>query len=144
MWRFVSLVRRKYCVAALFVPVPHALAADLVQSLDYPMTASNDGLTGLVPDPPGGQVGIEDAIRLSLSGHRRRPVDQLADPHHLADTDPDWAGGDVTRIRSLASMVTPSVAHPALGLLCAIPGPVAGWVRTGLDTVIGLAPKGLS
>ena len=131
-------------VAALFVPVPHALAADLVQSLDYPMTASNDGLTGLVPDPPGGQVGIEDAIRLSLSGHRRRPVDQLADPHHLADTDPDWAGGDVTRIRSLASMVTPSVAHPALGLLCAIPGPVAGWVRTGLDTVIGLAPKGLS
>jgi len=131
-------------VAALFVPVPHALAADLVQSLDYPMTASNDGLTGLVPDPPGGQVGIEDAIRLSLSGHRRRPVDQLADPHHLADTDPDWAGGDVTRIRSLASMVTPSVAHPALGLLCAMPGPVAGWVRTGLDTVIGLAPKGLS
>ena len=131
-------------VAALFVPVPHALAADLVQSLDYPMTASNDGLTGLVPDPPGGQVGIEDAIRLSLSSHRRRPVDRLADPHHLADTDPDWAGGDVTRIRSLASMVTPSVAHPALGLLCAMPGPVAGWVRTGLDTVIGLAPKGLS
>jgi uncharacterized protein YbjT (DUF2867 family) len=131
-------------VAALFVPVPRALAADLVQSLDYPMTASNDGLTGMVPEPPGGPVGIEDAIRLSLSGHRRLPVDRLADPHHLADTDPDWAGGDITRIRSLASMVTPSVAHPALGLLCAVPGPVAGWVRTGLDTVIGLAPKGTS
>jgi uncharacterized protein YbjT (DUF2867 family) len=131
-------------VAALFVPVPRALAADLVQSLDYPMTASNDGLTGMVPDPPGGPVGIEDAIRLSLSGHRRLPVDRLADPHHLADTDPDWAGGDITRIRSLASMVTPSVAQPALGLLCAVPGPVAGWVRTGLDTVIGLAPKGTS
>lgn len=131
-------------VAALFVPVPRALAADLVQSLDFPMTASNDGLAGLVPEPPGGPVGIEDAIKLSLSGHRRLPVDRLADPHHLADTDPAWAGGDVTRIRSLASMVTPSVAHPALGLLNAVPGPVAGWVRTGLDTVIGLAPKGLS
>jgi uncharacterized protein YbjT (DUF2867 family) len=131
-------------VAALFVPVPRALAADLVQSLDYPMTASNDGLKGLVPDPPGGPVGIEDSIKLSLSGHRRLPVDRLADPHHLADTDPGWAGGDVTRIRTLASAVTPSVAHPALGLLCAVPGPVAGWVRTGLDTVIGLAPKGLS
>jgi hypothetical protein len=131
-------------VAALFVPVPRALAADLVQSLDYPMTASNGGLTGMVPDPPGGPVGIEDAIRLSLSGHRRLPVDRLADPHHLADTDPDWAGGDITRIRSLASMVTPSIAHPALGLLCAVPGPVAGWVRTGLDTMIGLAPKGMS
>src|SRR4051794_12235194 len=67
-------------VAALFVPVPRALAADLVESLDYPMTASNDGLRGLVPDPPGGPVGIEDAIRLSLSGHRRLPVDRLADP----------------------------------------------------------------
>ncbi|MCV7419719.1 NAD(P)H-binding protein [Mycobacterium yunnanensis] len=131
-------------VAALFVPVPRALAADLVQSLDYPMTATNDGLAGLVPDPPGGPVGIEDAIKLSLSGHRRLPVDQLADPHHLADTDPEWAGGDVTRIRTLASAVTPAVTHPALGLLCAVPGPVAGWVRTGLDTVIGLAPKGLS
>jgi uncharacterized protein YbjT (DUF2867 family) len=131
-------------VAALFVPVPRALAADLVQSLDYPMTASNDGLKGLVPDPPGGPVSIEDSIKLSLSSHRRLPVDRLADPHHLADTDPEWAGGDVTRIRTLASAVTPSVAHPALGLLCAVPGPVAGWVRTGLDTVIGLAPKGLS
>ena len=108
------------------------------------MTASNDGLRGLVDDPPGGPVGIDDAIRLSLSGGRRMPVDQLDDPHHLADTDPDWAGGDVTRIRSLASMVTPSIAHPALGLLCAVPGPIAGWVRTGLDTAIGLAPKGMS
>lgn len=130
-------------IAALFVPVPHGLAADLVQSLDYPMTASNDGLRGLVPDPPNGPVGIEDAIMLSLAGHRRLPVDRLADPHHLADTDPDWAGGDVTRIRNLASMVTPSVAQPALGLLCAVPGPVAGWVRTGLDTLIGLAPRGM-
>ncbi|MBJ7337763.1 NAD(P)H-binding protein [Mycolicibacterium sp.] len=131
-------------VAALFVPVPHALAADLVESLDYPMTASNEGLQGLVKDPPGGTLGIEDAIMLSLSGNRRLPVDRLTDPHHLADTDPEWAGGDVTRIRSLASIVTPAIAQPALGLLCAIPGPVAGWVRTGLDTVIGLAPKGMS
>ena len=131
-------------VASLFVPVPRALAADLVKSLDYPMTASNDGLKRMVPDPPGGPVGIEDAIRLSLSGHRRLPVDRLADPHHLADTDPTWAGGDISRIRTLASMVTPSVAHPALGLLGAVPGPVAGWLRTGLDTMIGLAPKGMS
>jgi uncharacterized protein YbjT (DUF2867 family) len=131
-------------VASLFVPVPRGLAADLVQSLDFSMTASNDGLRGLVPDPPGGPVSVEDAIMLSMSGGRRLPVNRLADPHHLADTDPDWAGGDVTRIRALASMVTPSIAHPALGLLSAVPGPVAGWVRTGLDTAIGLAPKGLT
>jgi uncharacterized protein YbjT (DUF2867 family) len=131
-------------VAALFVPVPSGLTEDLVESLDHPMTASGDGLRDLVPDPPGGLVSIDDAIQLSLSGGRQVPVDQLTDPHHLADTDPDWAGGDVLRLRKLAAMVTPSHTHAALGLLGAVPGPVAGWWRTGLDTLIGLAPKGMS
>ena len=105
------------------------------------MMASDDGLRGLVPDPPGGLVGIDDAVSLSLSGGKPRPVDGLADPHHLADTDPDWAGGDVLRIRRLAALVTPAVARRALGLLGSVPGPVAGVVRTSLDTLIGLAPK---
>ena len=131
-------------VAALFVPVPSGLTADLVESLDYPMTASSRGLRDLVPDPPGGLVDNEDAIRLSLSGRKQLPVDRLADPHHLADTDPDWAGGDVLRLRKLVAMVTPSHTHAALGLLGAVPGPVAGWWRAGLDTLIGLTPKGAS
>lgn len=131
-------------VAAAFVPVPGGLAADLVESLDYPMTASNDHLQSLVPGPPDGLVGIDDAIRLSLSSRRQLPVDRLTDPHHLADTDPDWAGGDILRLRKLASMVTPAHARPALGLLGAVPGPLAGWWRTGLDTLIGLAPRGTS
>jgi uncharacterized protein YbjT (DUF2867 family) len=131
-------------VAALFVPVPGGLAADLIESLDFPMKASNGGLRGLVPEPPGGPVTIEEAIKLSLSSRRQRPVNGLADPHHLADTDPDWAGGDILRLRKIAAMVTPSHARPALGLLGAIPGPVAGWWRTGIDTLIGLAPKGAS
>ncbi|WP_413232793.1 NAD(P)H-binding protein [Mycolicibacterium sp. 050158] len=137
----MALVSR---VAALFVPVPSGLTSDLVESLDHPMTASGAGLRDLVPDPPGGLVGIDDAIQLSLSGRRQLPVDQLSDPHHLADTDPQWAGGDVLRLRKLAAMVTPAHTHPALGLLGAVPGPLAGWWRTGLDTLIGLAPKGLS
>ena len=37
--------------------------------------------------------------------------------------------------------MTPSIARPALGLLGAVPGPVAGAVRTGLDTLIGFVPK---
>lgn len=131
-------------VAALFVPVPGGLAADLIESLDFPMKASNGGLRGLVPDPPGGPVTTEEAIKLSLSSRRQRPVNGLADPHHLADTDPEWAGGDILRLRKIAAMVTPSHARPALGLLGAVPGPVAGWWRTGIDTLIGLAPKSAS
>lgn len=137
----MSLVSR---VAGMIVPVPCGLAADLVESLDHPMSASGDGLRHLVPDPQGGLLGIDEAIVLSLSGGRARPVDGLADPHHLADTDPGWAGGDVLRLRRLADRVTPALAKPALGLLGLVPGPIAGAWRTSLDTLLGLASKSAS
>jgi uncharacterized protein YbjT (DUF2867 family) len=124
------------------LPVPGGLVSDLVESLDFPMIASDDGLRALVPDPPGGLVGIDDAIARSLGGGRARPVNGLDDPHHLADTDPTWAGGDTLRLRRLAAAVTPSFARPALAWIGAVPGPVAGVVRTGLDHLIGLVPKG--
>jgi uncharacterized protein YbjT (DUF2867 family) len=127
-------------LTALALPVPGGLAADLVESLDHPMRAS-DGLHEFVTDPPGGFVSIDDAITLSLPNGRPRPVNELADPHHLADTDPEWAGGDNLRIQRLASSITPSIARPALGLLSAVPGPVAAALRTGLDTLINLTPK---
>lgn len=127
-------------LTAIALPVPGRLAADLVESLDHPMRAS-DGLREVVPDPPGGLVAIDDAIKRSLSNGRPRPVDELADPHHLADTDPEWAGGDAFHIKRLARSVTPPIARPALGLINAVPGPVAAALRTGLDTLVNLAPK---
>jgi uncharacterized protein YbjT (DUF2867 family) len=128
-------------VTALALPVPDGLAADLVESLDYPMRASGTGLRELVPDPPGGPLPTEEAITRSLSNRRPQPVDQLADPHHLADSDPAWAGGDALRLRRLACIVTPSVARSGLGLVDAVPGPIAGAIRTGLDILITLTPK---
>ena len=129
-------------VTAAALPVPGGLAADLVQSLDHPMMASEAGLDALVPPPPDGLIDIEDAIRLSLSSRKPRPVNGLDDPHHLADTDPGWAGGDVLRIRRIAEHVTPELAKPALGLLGLVPGPVAAAMRTSLDTLLNLAPGG--
>ena len=128
-------------IAAIALPVPDGLAADLVGSLDYPMRASGTGLRELVPDPPGGLLPTEEAITRSLSNRRPRPVDQLADPHHLADSDPEWAGGDSLRLRRLAAIVTPSIARPGLGLVDVVPGPIAGALRTGLDILITLTPK---
>ncbi|HKV18802.1 MAG TPA: NAD(P)H-binding protein [Mycobacterium sp.] len=127
-------------VTAVVLPVPGGLAADLVESLDHPMRAS-DGLRELVADPPGGLLTIDDAIKRSLSNGRARPVNELTDPHHLADTDPVWAGGDARRIRQVAKAVTPPIARPALGLINAVPGPVAAALRTGLDSLINLIPK---
>jgi uncharacterized protein YbjT (DUF2867 family) len=126
---------------AVALPVPDGLAADLVESLDHPMQACGTGLRDLVPDPPCGLLSVEDAIRRALSSRRPGPVNALADPHHLADTDPMWAGGDALRLRRLAQLVTPSVARPGLGLVDFVPGPIAGALRTGLDMLITLTPK---
>ena len=127
-------------VSGVILPVPGGLAGDLIESLDFPMMATQDGLD--VPDPPEGLTSVEDAIRAAVTSPSRRPVDRLADPHHLADTDPDWAGGDALRLRQIASAVTPHVVHPVLGLIGLVPKPVAAAVRTGLDHVIGLVPRG--
>lgn len=129
-------------VAGVALPVPGGLAADLVESLEYPMMAVADDLAGLVAEPPGGPLGVEDAVRRAVASPQRRPVNALADEHHLADTDPEWAGGDASRIQQLASTVTPSAMRRVLRLIGIVPGPVAGAVRASLDTVIGLVPKG--
>ena len=128
-------------VTAVALPVPDRLAADLVESLDHPMQAAGSGLRDLVPDPPGGLIPVEEAIARALSSRRPLPVNTLADPHHLADSDPAWAGGDALRLRRLAGMVTPSIARPGLALVDAVPGPIAGALRTGLDMLITLTPK---
>lgn len=127
-------------LTAAVLPVPGGLAADLVESLDHPMRAS-DGLRDLVSDPPGGLVGIDDAITRSLPNGKPQPVNELTDQHHLADTDPAWAGGDTLRLRRLARSITPPVVRPFLGLINAVPGPVAAALRTGIDTLINLTPK---
>ncbi len=128
-------------VTAVVLPVPDGLAADLVESLDYPMQASGTGLRDLIPDPEGGLLSVEEAIERALSNRRPRPVNALADPHHLADSDPAWAGGDALRLRRLAAIVTPSIARPGLGLVDVVPGPIAGAVRTGLDILAHLHVK---
>jgi uncharacterized protein YbjT (DUF2867 family) len=130
-------------VTGLALPVPQGLAADLVESLDHPMLASDASLRDRVPDPPGGLLGVDDAIALALANgsHRPRPVNALADPHHLADSDPVWAGGDALRIRRLARAVTPPLVRPTLSLVNMVPGPLAGALRTGLEILIALTPK---
>ncbi|MGB7869410.1 MAG: NAD(P)H-binding protein [Mycobacterium sp.] len=128
-------------ITALALPMPEGLAADLVESLDHPMQAAGSGLRDLVPDPPDGLLPVDEAITRALSSRRPLPVNALADPHHLADSDPAWAGGDTLRLRRLAGRVTPSIARPGLALVDAVPGPIAGALRTGLDMLITLTPK---
>jgi hypothetical protein len=111
-------------VLAYTLPVPFGLAGDLVDSLDHPMVASVSGLRDRVPDPPGGLLGAQEAIALALAGrsNRARPVNALADPHDLADTDPEWAGGDALRVRRFARTL-------------------GGTAQTGLNILVALTAK---
>ncbi|WP_040510843.1 NAD(P)H-binding protein [Gordonia soli] len=86
-------------VGGAVIPVPFALTADLVTSLDHPMNASENRIRSIVPDPPGGLLPIRVAVRAAVHSRYPRPVCELADVHHLAETDPDWAGGDWVRLR---------------------------------------------
>jgi uncharacterized protein YbjT (DUF2867 family) len=126
---------------AMALPVPDQLAADLVESLDHPMRACGTGLRDLVADPPGGLLSVQQAIRRALSSRQPTPIHALADPHHLADSDPAWAGGDALRLWRVAQFVTPPIARPGLGLMDIVPGPIAGALRTGLDMLITVTPK---
>ena len=134
-------------ITGVALPVPQGLAGELVESLDHPMVASVSDLRDRVPDPPGGLLGIDDAIALALADRsirRPKPVNALTDPHRLADSDPAWAGGDALRIRRLAGAITRPIAHPTLRLVDIVPGPLAGALRTGLDILFTLTPKGRS
>jgi uncharacterized protein YbjT (DUF2867 family) len=130
-------------VTAIALPVPGGLAADLVESLDHPMQASGRRLDQVLPEPPGGRTPITDAIAASLYSGTPAPVNALADPHHLADSDPDWAGGDVLALQRLAKTVVPAT-KPALGLVNLVPGPVAGVLRTGFDLLAEFTANGNS
>lgn len=124
--------------AGIALPVPHRLAGNLVESMAYPMRAADTRLSDVVADPPGGLVTSGDAIARALARRRPRPVNALADPHQLADTDPVWAGGDTLRIRRLIGTLTPPMARPTSRLVEVIPRPLAGAIRTGLETLISL------
>ncbi len=128
-------------VAGNVVPVPTGLAVDLIASLDHPMTASGSLLRDIVPDPPGGLTPIDDAIAAAVASPEPRPVDRLADPHHLADSDAPWAGGDVLRLKRFVSCIAPSVARPASSLLSLMPKPLAALARTGVDMASSLILK---
>ena len=110
-------------VTGCVLPVPGGLAADLVESLDHPMMASDGRLRDLVPDPPGGLVGIDDAIA-RCAVERSRRARSTRSPTRTIWPTPIRRGPAATRCASGSwrSAVTPPIARPALGLLSARAG----------------------
>lgn len=128
-------------VIGKIIPIPDALAEDLVGSLHNTMTTSEDRIVDVAGEPEGGRTTIADAMRRSVQGRVGTPpgVSELKDPLRLAVTDAAWSGGDASVIRryGVAASSKPTWdLFESLGARSLLYSwPVAAVVRTNLDVV---------
>ncbi|MCR6646944.1 MAG: SDR family oxidoreductase [Cellulomonas sp.] len=87
---------------SLVTPVPGGLARPLVESLVHEVVCQEHDIAAHVPDPPGGLVGFERAVRLALHRVQEAAVTTrwssasvAGAPSDPLPSDPDWAGGSL-------------------------------------------------
>jgi hypothetical protein len=133
----------------LITPVPASIARPLVESLRNTVICREHDIAEFVPDPPGGLLGFDDAVRLALQRVKEAAVatrwSSASVPGAPSDplpTDPDWAGGSVY----VDERVRETVASPdELWRVVEGIGGDTGWysfplaweVRGGLDRLVG-------
>ncbi|MEV6523007.1 SDR family oxidoreductase [Longispora sp. NPDC051575] len=81
-------------------PVPGRIARPLVASLVHEAVCAEHDIARYVPDPPGGLIGFDDAVRLGLAKIRDADVETrwataawTGAPAEPLPTDPNWSGG---------------------------------------------------
>ncbi len=86
----------------LITPVPAPIARPLVESLRNTVVVGEHDIARYVPDPPGGLLGFEEAVRLAIQRIKDHDVatrwSSASVPGAPSDplpTDPDWAGGSL-------------------------------------------------
>lgn len=86
----------------LVTPVPSGLARPLVESLVHEVVCREHDVAAYVPDPPGGLIGFDRAVRLALTRIREADVETRwssasvpGAPSDPLPSDPDWAGGSL-------------------------------------------------
>ncbi len=122
------------------LPVPGGLASDLVESLDHPMMASDTTCAGwcptrraaLSPSTTRSRSPCRVAARACQRARRSAPSRR----HR-----PGMGGRRHATHRPTGPAVHAGIRAPGSVPARLMPGPVAGAVRTGLDTLIGLVPK---
>jgi hypothetical protein len=86
----------------LVTPVPGGVARPLVESLRHEVVCAEHDLARYVPDPPGGPLGVDEALRLALQRIQDADVttrwSSASPPGAPSDplpTDPRWSGGSL-------------------------------------------------
>ncbi|BBB01524.1 putative oxidoreductase [Actinacidiphila reveromycinica] len=133
----------------LVTPVPAGVARPLAESLRHEVVCHEHDIARYVPDPPGGPLDVDSALRLALQRVRDAEVTTRwssasvpGAPSDPLPTDPDWAGGSLyTDVREARVDASPA------GLWRVIEGvggehgwysfPLAWAVRGWLDRLVG-------
>jgi uncharacterized protein YbjT (DUF2867 family) len=133
----------------LVTPLPTPLARPLVDSLRVEVVGREHEIARLVPDPPAGLTGFDEAIRLAL--HRTRDAQVTTRwsqnewpgaPSDPLPNDPDWAGGNLLIDERQLTVV--ATAERTWAVVSAIGGtngwysmPFAWTVRGWADRLVG-------
>lgn len=133
----------------LVTPVPRSIARPLTESLRHEVVCREHDIARWVPDPSGGLVGFDMALRLALERVREANVvtrwSSAAVPGAPSDplpTDPDWAGGSLyadtrERVVDAPSEVLWRVIEGIGGENGWYSFPLAWAVRGWLDRLVG-------
>jgi uncharacterized protein YbjT (DUF2867 family) len=130
-------------------PVPKAIARPLVQSLRHPSVCHEHDIAAYLPDPPGGLISFDEAVRLALTRIQDAQVitrwsgaSVPGAPSDPLPSDPDWAGGSLLEdVRDMRTIASPEQVWAALERI----GGENGWyasdflwqVRGFLDRMVG-------
>ncbi|MDT0381527.1 SDR family oxidoreductase [Streptomyces sp. DSM 42041] len=133
----------------LVTPVPAQIARPLAESLRHEVVCREDDLARYVPDPPGGRLGFDRALRLALQrikdaevATRWSSASVPGAPSDPLPTDPDWAGGSLyTDRRARRSEASPEALWRVIEGIGGDNGwysfPLAWAVRGRLDRFLG-------
>ncbi|HEX2301366.1 MAG TPA: SDR family oxidoreductase [Pseudonocardiaceae bacterium] len=134
----------------LITPVPKAIATPLIESLVHEVVCHEHDIAAYVPDPPGGLLGYDEAVRLALAKVRYADVENRWSGAALPDvppsdpmpSDPEWSGGSVyTDVREQRSSASPERLWRVVEGIGGERGwysfPLAWSVRGWLDRLVG-------
>jgi len=120
----------------LVTPVPRSIARPLVRSLRHPAVCREHDIAEWIPDPEGGLIPFDEAVRLALTRIKEAQVaTRWSDastpgaPSEPLPSDPQWTGGSLyTDVRVLESTATPAQLFRAIERI----GGEAGWYSASL------------
>ncbi|MBB1256607.1 SDR family oxidoreductase [Streptomyces alkaliterrae] len=133
----------------LVTPVPGSIARPLAESLRCEVVCEEQDILRYVPDPPGGRIGLDEALALALRRVRDADVatrwSSASVPGAPSDplpTDPEWAGGSLyTDERELVVAASPEALWQVIEGVGGENGwyslPLAWAVRGWLDRLVG-------